>query len=73
MNKLWWVVAFALLCGGCSEDGAQAGREQEIQKMIATLERQIEEYKAKGRDDLGELERLKSELEEELTRVRKKG
>ncbi|MGH8603251.1 MAG: hypothetical protein ACREXR_10915 [Gammaproteobacteria bacterium] len=72
MSKVRWVVALALLCAGCSEKGAQTGREQEIQKMIATIERQIEEHKAKGRTDLSELDRLKGELEEELTRERKK-
>lgn len=72
MNKLQWITALALLCAGCS-DGAQTGREQEIEKMISTLEVQIEEHRAEGRDDTGELERLKGELEEELTRIRKKG
>lgn len=73
MNKLRWVVALALLCAGCSEEGTQTAREQEIQKMIATIERQIEEYRAKGRKDLGELEKLKGDLQQELTRGRKKG
>jgi len=71
MNKLRWVLALALLCAGCSGDGTS--REQEIEKMIATIERQIKEYKAKGRTDLGELDRLKGELEEELAHERKKG
>lgn len=72
MNKLRWVVALALLCAGCSEDGAQTGREQELQEMIATIERNIQEHKAKGRD-FSELDILKGGLEQELTRIRKKG
>ncbi len=72
MNKLLWVVVFALLCAGCGGDRTPTAREQEIQKMIATIERQIQEHKAEGRD-VSELDRLKGELEEELIGARKKG
>ncbi|MGH8592584.1 MAG: hypothetical protein ACREX9_15255 [Gammaproteobacteria bacterium] len=72
MSKLRWVVVFALLCAGCSGDGTPTAREQEIQKMMATIERKIQEHKAKGRD-FSELERLRGELEAELIGARKKG
>ncbi len=72
MSKLRWVVVFALLCAGCSGDGTPTAREQELQKTIATIERQIQEHKAKGRD-FSELERLRGEMEEELIGARKKG